>query len=262
MLEEVKIPEISENVTSGKVVGVLVKLGDRIEVDDILIEFETEKALVEIPSTVKGEIVELPVEEGQELQVGDVIAKIKTDGDSQEKEVLRQAGKTQPVPPEFAEEKTDALKKPVQPALAKTDRKDRPREESSKDERTSIQSDQTKIEEEPPLAPTAPSVRRFARELGVDIHQVKGSGPNGRITDYDVKAYVKENRSTEQPGVSRQTIESNLPDFSRWGEIEITELTAVRRLTANSVASSWQMVPHVTQFDGSFSRQSAAITST
>ena len=64
-----------------------------------------------------------------------------------------------------------------------------------------------------------------------------------------MKAYVKENRSTEQPGVSRQTIESNLPDFSRWGEIEITELTAVRRLTANSVATSWQMVPHVTQFD-------------
>ena len=82
MVEDVRIPEISENVTSGKVVKVLVQVGDRVEIDDILIEFETEKALVEIPSTAKGEIVELPVSEGQEMKVGDLIAKVKTTEDA------------------------------------------------------------------------------------------------------------------------------------------------------------------------------------
>ena len=77
MLQEIRIPEISENVSSGKVVGVLVKVGDMVAVDDVLIEFETEKALVEIPSTVDGKIVELPVEEGREMRVGDLIAKIE-----------------------------------------------------------------------------------------------------------------------------------------------------------------------------------------
>jgi pyruvate dehydrogenase E2 component (dihydrolipoamide acetyltransferase) len=257
MLEEVKIPEISENVTSGRVVSVLVKLGDRIEVDDILIEFETEKALVEIPSTVKGEIVALPVQEGQEMQVGDVIAKIKTDGDSQEKEDLQPAAKAQPAQTEFVQEETDPLKKQVQTVSAKPDRRDRIREDSSQktaslpsdDRQEALQSGQAKTEEEGLPAPTAPSVRRFARELGVDIYQIKGSGPYGRITHEDVKTFVKESRTAKQTGASRQAIESKLPDFSRWGAIEITELTAVRRLTANSVATSWQMVPHVTQFD-------------
>ena len=254
MLEEVKIPEISENVISGRVVSVLVKLGDRIEVDDILIEFETEKALVEIPSTVKGEIVELPVQEGQDMQVGDVIAKIKTDGESQEKEDLQPSARVQPSRTEFVEEKTDPPQKQVRAILAKTDPK---RDElsqktaplSSQDQQISIQSDRAKNEEERLLVPTAPSVRRFARELEVDIHQVKGSGPKGRITNEDVKTFVKENRAAEQTGVSKPIIASTLPDFSRWGKIEITELTAVRRLTANSVATSWRMVPHVTQFD-------------
>jgi pyruvate dehydrogenase E2 component (dihydrolipoamide acetyltransferase) len=257
MLEEVKIPEISENVTSGRVVSVLVKLGDRIEVDDILIEFETEKALVEIPSTVKGEIVALPVQEGEDMQVGDVIAKIKTDGESQEKEDVPSEAMAQPAQTEFVEAETDLSQKQVQTVSAKTDRRDPIHEDSSqrtarlpsKERQTALQSDQAKTEEEGLPAPTAPSVRRFARELGVDIHQVKGSGPYGRITHEDVKTFVKEGRTIKQTGVSRQTIESKLPDFSRWGEVEITKLTAVRRLTANSVATSWQMVPHVTQFD-------------
>ena len=77
MIEEVRIPEISENVKSGKIVRVLVKVGDMIEVDDVLVEFETEKALVDIPSTVKGKITELLAKEGDEMQVGDVLARVQ-----------------------------------------------------------------------------------------------------------------------------------------------------------------------------------------
>jgi pyruvate dehydrogenase E2 component (dihydrolipoamide acetyltransferase) len=97
-------------------------------------------------------------------------------------------------------------------------------------------------------------VRRFARELGVDIHAVKAAGPGERITEADVKAYVKKELSAEsKPGVAEHSLapaeRPALPDFSRWGEVETRELTSVRRLTAGSVAVSWQTVVHVTQFE-------------
>ena len=86
MIEEVKIPEISENVESGTIVGVLVEVGDMIDIDDVLVEFETEKALVEIPSTVKGKITELLAKKGDEMNVGDVIARVDTEARSDDKD--------------------------------------------------------------------------------------------------------------------------------------------------------------------------------
>ena len=80
MIEEVKIPEISENVESGTIIQVLVEVGDMIDIDDVLVEFETEKALVEIPSTVKGKITELLAKKGDEMRVGDVIARVDSEG--------------------------------------------------------------------------------------------------------------------------------------------------------------------------------------
>ncbi len=79
MIVDVRIPEISENVKSGKIVSVLVQVGDLIEIDDVLVEFETEKALVEIPSTVKGKITEMLAKVGDEMRVGDVIARVDTE---------------------------------------------------------------------------------------------------------------------------------------------------------------------------------------
>jgi pyruvate dehydrogenase E2 component (dihydrolipoamide acetyltransferase) len=90
MIEDVRIPEISENVKSGKIVSVLVQVGDLIEVDDVLVEFETEKALVEIPSTVKGKITEILAKVGNEMMVGDVIAKVETAARASENLLLKQ----------------------------------------------------------------------------------------------------------------------------------------------------------------------------
>ena len=86
MIEEVKIPEISENVESGTIIQVLVEVGDMIDIDDVLVEFETEKALVEIPSTVKGKITELLAKKGDEMRVGDVIARVDTESRSDDKD--------------------------------------------------------------------------------------------------------------------------------------------------------------------------------
>lgn len=264
MLEEIRIPEISENVISGKVVSVLVKVGDVVEVDDVLIEFETEKALVEIPSTVTGKIMELPVEEGREMQVGDLIARIETEAakisetkplstkyDSRAVDTAEyDRRKDEPVKldGDFPEDTAkydnivgEVRKPPSQAAPGPTPASN------------SVEAPgRTASEAERPPAPASPSVRRFARELGVDIYRVRGSGPGGRITETDIKTFVKEDKISSVPSGGRSAAtEPALPDFSRWGEIEAMDLPAVRRLTAESTATSWRLIPHVTQFDRS-----------
>lgn len=242
MLEEVRIPDISDNVTSGKVVSVLVKLEDMVQVDDVLIEFETEKALVEIPSPAAGKIVELPVKEGQELEIGALIAKIETDVDAK-------AGDSQ----KTVKDSEKRSEKPSETAAAAPLKEDKTSADDSKPPPTA-EPDSSKSADLPPPkrspAPASPSIRRFARELGVDIYKVTGSGAGGRISQEDIKAFVKQRLTAVGPaGAASLAGAPAMPDFSRWGEVEIKELSGVRRLTAQSVATSWRMVPHVTQFD-------------
>jgi pyruvate dehydrogenase E2 component (dihydrolipoamide acetyltransferase) len=245
MIVEVRIPEISENVTSGKVVRVLVQEGDQVDVDDILIEFETEKALVEIPSTAKGRIVALLAKEGQTMRVGEVIARI-------ERQAQEAPPKEEPMPAD-----KPAGKESGAPVIAKeVGDLNPPSKEGVAEAPAGPSLPEERADEEVPAdrhalsAPAAPSVRRFARELGVAIHQVQGSGPGGRITEADIKAFVRQGRVDSAPEAALGVPgEPALPDFSRWGEVTATEWTAVRRLTARSTATSWRVVPHVTQFD-------------
>jgi pyruvate dehydrogenase E2 component (dihydrolipoyllysine-residue acetyltransferase) len=260
MIVDVRIPEISENVKSGKIVSVLVQVGDLIEIDDVLVEFETEKALVEIPSTVKGKITEMLAKVGDEMKVGDVIARVDTatqasvkgepesaPTEAAEREAAVEVPAEAPQAQKPAEEKTESrtekkapVEKPVKPPV-----EPEPAEEESKDVGRPAAGGP---------APASPSVRRFARELGIDIHAVKASGPGGRITEADVKAYVKQDerspgKAPVQAAAAGVFQEPALPDFSRWGDIEKIELEAVRRITAANMSTAWRTVPHVTQFD-------------
>jgi pyruvate dehydrogenase E2 component (dihydrolipoamide acetyltransferase) len=261
MIEEIRIPEISENVKSGNVVSVLVREGDMVNVDDVLIEFETEKAVVEIPSPVKGKITELLAKEGLEMKIGDVIARVDTAAQAEEVpeakepvEVLKEAEPLQ-----------SAAEEPVAAAAGVEEPQEPEREPEEVAAATGAEAGEQEDTQKPIKAekeraaglgpaPASPSVRRFARELGVDIYAVAADHPGGRITEADIKAYVRKRRP---PEVSRlATIapsgpagEPPLPDFSRWGQIEAVELAAVRRITAQSTSVSWQTVPHVTQFD-------------
>ncbi|MFC2082290.1 2-oxo acid dehydrogenase subunit E2, partial [Bacteroidota bacterium] len=100
------------------------------------------------------------------------------------------------------------------------------------------------------IAPAAPSVRRFAREIGIDIHQVEGSGPGGRISVDDVKAFAKSlNEGRSQTVLSGGVVYQPLPDFSKWGEVEHQVMTNIRKKTAQHLSNAWSTVPHVTQFD-------------
>ena len=100
-----------------------------------------------------------------------------------------------------------------------------------------------------PPAPAAPSVRRTARELGVDISDVSGSGPGGRISVDDVKAHVKQQVAGSRSGGTAAPASTPLPDFSRWGTVERQPMRAVRRKTAEHLSAAWATIPHVTQFD-------------
>jgi pyruvate dehydrogenase E2 component (dihydrolipoamide acetyltransferase) len=263
MIEEVKIPEISENVESGTIVGVLVEVGDMIDIDDVLVEFETEKALVEIPSTVKGKITELLAKKGDEMSVGDVIARVDTETRSDDKDTAESEPAADEDPKKEAEEE-ETPKAPSRDEASEEVKTDLDEEEKDAPQKPEEPGDapeqavtQKKTEDRPAdrgPAPATPSVRRFARELGVDIYDVKASGPGGRITEDDVKAHIKKGERLDKLAPSRSaatemTAEPELPDFSRWGDVEAVELDGVRRITAANMSIAWRTVPHVTQFD-------------
>jgi len=265
MIEEVTIPEISENVESGTIIRVLVAVGDMIDIDDVLVEFETEKALVEIPSTVKGKIAELLAKEGDEMRVGDVIARVDTDGEADQKDTAASAAPAEEArkekeadPDQGVPEKPSLAQGPgkVEAEVAESEKAAAPTAEkpagTPEPAETQKKTEDRTADRGP--APASPSVRRLARELGVDIYAVKAAKPGGRITEADVKAFVKKGEPavrTAPPGAAPTETpgEPGLPDFSRWGEVETVALDGVRRITAANMSAAWRTVPHVTQFD-------------
>ena len=226
------LPELGENIEAAEILNVLVKVGDVIEVDQAILEIETDKATIEVPSSVAGKVVEVLIKPGDKAKVGQVIIKVESAGvESVETKVENK---------EEAEETTkQSEKKEAVPVLT--------------GERPSIQPMET--DDQPPIlrgaAPAAPSVRRIAREIGVDINKVPGSGPNGRISMDDVKAFSKTlHESYSKGGGTSLNIKSeSLPDFSKFGAIKKAEMTNIRKKTADHLSYAWATIPHVTQFD-------------
>jgi pyruvate dehydrogenase E2 component (dihydrolipoamide acetyltransferase) len=228
------LPDLGENITSADVVNVLVKVGDVIEADQAILEIETDKATIEVPTTIAGKVVEVLVKAGRKAKVGDVMIKIETvDGavkESKPVEVKKEATKESP----NAETKKEVVKTPT-------------------GERPSIQP--AELDNQPPVlkgaAPAAPSVRRIAREIGVDINKVPGTGPNSRISMDDVKSFSKKlHESYAKGGGTGLNIKSeSLPDFTKFGAINKVEMTNIRKKTADHLSYAWATIPHVTQFD-------------
>jgi pyruvate dehydrogenase E2 component (dihydrolipoamide acetyltransferase) len=277
MIEEIKLPEISENVESGSVVSVLIKQGDPVKKDDPVIEVETDKASVEVPSTASGTVSEVLVSEGDDVKVGATIVKIDTEGGGEggggaeeasadtsggaagqkekpaaEKPAAEKPAETAPT----AEQEKPAAEKPAAEQPAATDgggasggtAPAAPQETKTADAgRQSAAGTPTAYAEPSKPVPAAPSTRRLAREIGVDVYQVEGSGPGGRISQEDVKAFAKRALKSGAGGPAMQ--QPKLPDFSKWGEIRREPMSNVRKITAQSMQTSWQTVPHVTQFD-------------
>ena len=229
---EFRLPELGEGIESGQVIEVFVSPGDRVTLEQPLLEVETDKAAVEIPSPADGTIVDVCVSAGDTVEISQVL--VRMNGDDERKESPKDA------PTAEEEERTTA----VQAALPK---------EKPEEKKKQIPSPKAVPADD--IAPTgplavaaAPSVRRLARELGVELSSVSGTGPRGRILERDVKAHAKaiiRSASSAQPTAPP---EPELPDFSRWGETVTESFSTVRKLTAERLSQAWA-APHVTQFD-------------
>lgn len=233
---EFKLPELGEGIESGQVIEVFVSAGEKVSAEQPLLEVETDKAAVELPSPVAGTVSEVCVSGGETVGIGQVLVRIDDGGaggaDAPEEK--------EPEPAEAREPKDEE---------SKTDRKREPEEPpEEKKEPSARPADGPAVSKSPSLnAPASPSVRRLAREIGVDILSVTGTGPRGRVLAEDVKLRAKTVIASAGSG-SPAAEEPPLPDFSRWGQTETKSFSTVRRLTAERLSSAWR-APHVTQFD-------------
>ena len=220
MSYEIKLPELGENDTSGLVVGILVEVGDRIEVEDSLIEVEISKATIEIPSEVTGIVKEIFVQEDDEIETGSSIMMVEVD-DSVE---VNPSTVDQTIPNE--EDEVEQILPSSSTTLPNQD-----------------------IETEL-IIPAAPSVRRMAREHGFNLSMIEGTGQNGRITKQDVTSLVATSQS--------EVVPQSEPNTHTSGSNR-QRMSGIRLAIAKSMSESWSQVPHVTNFDKANMTQLKAI---
>lgn len=261
MATEVKLPELAEGVEKGEVVAVNVKVGDMVDEETPLIEVESDKATLPIPANVKGKVSKILVEMGKKISVGDTILEVETDGEgggeapeeSQEKK------------PAEGKKAKSAAKTAEKPEADQTEPEEEAEKESQEDKKQRIE----RTAEEPgdkgngqrpvpathqrkpgELIPAGPAVRRIARELGIDLGVVQGSGRNGRISVEDLDPYIKGYVAKRggavagAPGVAQV----ELPDFSKFGPVRKEKADSLRRKIADKMTQSWSTVPHVHQY--------------
>ncbi len=259
MPTEVKLPDIGEGIEKGTVVGVLVKVGDTVAKDQPLVELETDKAVVEVPSSASGVVSKINVSENQEARVGSVLVVVDEEASAQAgsrapSTAPSAAPATTPTAAPSAQQGVGApASQPSEPvAQAVPARAPQPADPTPRP------SAAAPAHESGGTVPAAPSVRRLARELGVDIRAVQGSGVLGRISAADVRAYADAGgavpapagaTTATAPAAPAATQPAALPDFSRWGETERTPMSGVRKATVRSMTNAWSSVPMVTQFD-------------
>ncbi len=215
---ELRIPELGDNVAVATVVGVLVREGDRVAPGQPLLELETDKAVMEVPAEAGGVVKRVLVKVGEEVRPGQPFLELAEEEAAEVSQVAQRAPEARPEPaPEARPEPTPQAEGPKAPQAPSEGR----------------------------LVPAAPSVRRLARELGVDIREVRGTGLAGRITEEDVRRAA---------GLAPAALEAlpptpRLPDFSRWGPVRAEPMSGVRKATMRAMAQAWAQVPMVTHFD-------------
>lgn len=221
MARSFKFPDLGEGIHEGEVLAVLVSVGDEVKEGDPILEVETDKATVEIPSPFTGTVMEILVEPGDVVSLDDTLIIFSDDSKKG---------------PGQAEEPVKKPSEPSEPAAPETGSK----------------------REQGPV-PASPATRRLARELGVDLHQVTPSGSGGLVTADDVRAFAEKGEKTdERPVVTKEKplekesmIDSvpPLPDFSKWGPVERVPVRSIRRATARHMSLAWSQIPHASVQD-------------
>ena len=213
MIKEIVLPDLGEGIESATISEVPLSAGEHVKKDDVLLVLESDKASMEIPSDYNGKITEVLVEEGKDVVTGEPLFKIEIQ---------------------------DSTKEEIE-------------EETKKEDKTKEQTEvkvESKAVFEPNIARVgddvfaSPGVRRLARELGIDLRLIKGTGAKGRTTKEDLHSYIRI-KMQEGSGLSKPP--KKHIDFSQWGDIEYQKLTKVNKITGSRLQEAWQDIPHVTQ---------------
>ena len=235
-IKEIVVPDIGD-FDSVEVIEVLVAEGDTVEVEDSLITVESDKASMEIPSSESGKIVKLKVNIGDNISEGSVIVMMEVSDTP-----ATSAEKPKEAPAEKKVEHAHEQMAPAKSTPAKTSPGKLPSDKIS----PTANIDEVRFSK----AYASPSVRKFARELGVDLGNVEGTSRKGRINREDVKGFIKKAMTSNQNGgMSLGLKPAPEVDFSQWGGIESEALSKINKLTGQHVHRSWVTIPHVTQFD-------------
>ena len=213
MIKEIVLPDLGEGIESATISEVPLSAGEHVKKDDVLLVLESDKASMEIPSDYDGKITEVLVEEGKDVVTGEPLFKIEIQ---------------------------DSTKEEIE-------------EETKKEDKTKEQTE-VKVESKAVFEPNvarvgddvfaSPGVRRLARELGIDLRLIKGTGAKGRTTKEDLHSYI---RIKMQEGSGLSKLPKKPIDFSQWGDIEYQKLTKVNKITGSRLQEAWQDIPHVTQ---------------
>jgi pyruvate dehydrogenase E2 component (dihydrolipoamide acetyltransferase) len=245
---EFKLPELGENIHQGDLVRLMISPGAQVSEGQPVMELETDKAVVEVPSSLTGIVKDVHVSQGEKIKVGQVIFTLEPGATSQ-------SGSQKPSRAEEVHDHARAAFQAVIQSEGKTEEQalppDQPQAAAVATFSMPLHLDRAAGVEHRGPVPAAPHVRRLARELGIDIHNVPGNGPGGRISENDVKLYAK-SMITAGAGTgpaSTHVKQPALPDFSKWGKIERVSMRGVRRKTAEHMWEAWSAIPHVTQQD-------------
>ena len=236
-IEIIKVPDIGD-FDSVEIIEVLVAEGDSINVDDVIITLESEKATLEVPSPASGVIKKVLVKLGDSVSQGTDMLELEiSESTDKEPKAVDETAKV---------EKTEQAKveKPT-----KTETAEMPKEVTRKPPPVTLQANNLTGKK----AHASPAIRKFARELGADINLIPGTGRKGRITKNDVKSFIKQalqSGGTIQSGASNFDV---LPpvneDFSKYGDIESVSLSRIQKISGKYLHRNWVRIPHVTQFD-------------
>lgn len=244
MSREFKLPELGEGVEAGDVLKVLVSVGDAVDADQPVLELETDKATIEVPVPFGGTVSGIRVKEGDKVNVGQVILILEASEPAQASEVRT----AEPPKEEAPVETKTPVALPPKPEKKEVPEPPPPRPPSLPGSGVAPIVTPSEVNSRE-VVPAAPSVRRIARELGVDITHITGSGPGGRIVMEDVKEHARLIVSrAEAGGPTHGARQGTLPDFEKWGVIERQPMSNVRRKTAEHLSRSW-VAPHVTNHD-------------
>jgi pyruvate dehydrogenase E2 component (dihydrolipoamide acetyltransferase) len=267
-LVEIKVPDIGD-FTDVPVIDVMVKPGDHIGIEDPLVTLESDKAIMDVPAPQAGTIKEVRVKVGDKVSEGSLIVVIEAEGDAPSAAAapaVRQrahdgAVPAPPAPDSQAAASTPSAERNSTPAGVSPPAVPAPSESAAPPPRAAPASDAAASRPQLALAPgrkphASPLARRVARELGVDVGEVKGGGPSGRILKADIEGFVKtamaeRKEGGAQPGATPQFNLLPWPkvDFARFGPIELKPVSRIRKISGPNLARNWVMIPHVTQFD-------------